>query len=130
VPQQSAHVPLSRRGERGVDSGRVCLPWGSVLFGLAWAFVAVVAVYDVSFAWYYRANFHDWELNPLAREVARLHGLGALFGLKAAGLGFAVIVAGYCYRCRHWLTVPYTVLASSVHLALSLHYLVGHFQGG
>jgi len=91
--------------------------------------VFVVAVYDVSFAWHNRANFQDWELNPLARELGRLHGLGAVFGFKAAGLGFAVLVAAYCYRCRHWLTIPYTVFSSGVHLALSLHYLIGHFQG-
>jgi hypothetical protein len=83
----------------------------------------------MSFAWHHQAAFHDWELNPFAREVARLHGLGAVFGFKAAGVGFAAVVAAYCYRCRHWLTVPYTVFTSGIHLALSLHYLIGYFQG-
>jgi hypothetical protein len=123
-------VSPNRGEDGGLTSRQAGFPWGRVLFAAAWAFVLAVAVYDAAFAWQHRANFQDWELNPFAREVARLHGLAAVFGFKALALAFAALVAAYCYRCRHWLTVPYTAFTSAVHLALSVHYLIGHFSGG
>ena len=98
-------------------------------FALAWAFVFAVAAYDVYFAWQYRADFHDWEVNPLARWVACLGGVVAVFFLKALLIAYAAAVAAYCYRRRHWLTVPYTAFVSVVHAYLSAHYLLAHFQG-
>jgi hypothetical protein len=95
------------------------------VFALAWAFVVVVSAYDVHFAWRYRAVFDAWELNPVARWVAGLFGLGALFAAKAALLVFAVAVAAYCQRLRHRLAVPYTLSVSGMHFVLSLHYLFG-----
>jgi hypothetical protein len=103
---------------------------GRKLFALAWAFVFVVAAYDVYFAWQYRAVFNVWEMNPLARWTARLAGIGAVFGLKAALIVFAALVAAYCYRCRHWLTAPYTAIVGGVHFLLSLHYLIGQVRFG
>jgi hypothetical protein len=97
----------------------------SPLFALAWVFVVAVAAYDVHFAWYYRECFDAWEMNPLARWGARLGGLEAVLALKAGLLLFAVAVAAYCHCRRHWLEVPYTLIVGSVHLVLSVHYLVG-----
>jgi hypothetical protein len=93
-------------------------------FTLAWTFIFAVAAYDVYFAWSYRAYFHTWELNPFARWLADLYGLGAVFACKVVLIGFAGFVAVYCYRCRHWLTAPYTAIVSAVHALLSLHYLI------
>jgi hypothetical protein len=97
----------------------------TTLFVLAWAFVLGVAAYDAHFAWRYRSAFDAWELNPLARRVAGACGLLAVLGLKAGLLAFAALVGLYCHLCRHRLAVPYTLTVSGVHLALSLHYLLG-----
>jgi len=97
-------------------------------FALAWAFVFAVTVYDVYFAGQYREVFQVWELNPLARWMASLCGLAAVCGLKLSLIGFAATVAVYSYRCRHWLTAPYTAFVSGVHLLLSLQYLIGHLR--
>jgi hypothetical protein len=94
------------------------------LFAFAWTFVLAVAAYDVYFAWQYRAVFHAWELNPIARWAADLCGLGAVFGIKAAFLAFALGVAIYCHRCRHRLAIPYTLTIGGAHFALSLQYLL------
>ncbi len=93
---------------------------------LAWAFVLVIAGYDVYFAWQYRAGFDIWEMNPVARWVAQDFGLTSLFILKIAFLGFGMLVAVYCRFRRHYLEIPYTLAVSGIHLVLSLHYLMGH----
>jgi hypothetical protein len=97
-------------------------------FCFAWAFVSIVAAYDVYFAWQYRAEFQVWEINPLARWMAHLFGLWTVFGAKALLLGFATSVAVQCYRCRHRLTLPYTMVVGGIHLGLSLQYLLGHIR--
>ena len=103
---------------------------GKVRFSLLWAFIPAVATYDICFAWYYRAVFHVWEVNPVARWLAGLGGLGAVFGFKAVLIIFAGLVAVYCYRSRHWLSTPYTAFVSGVHFLLSLHYLFGQLRAG
>jgi hypothetical protein len=103
---------------------------GKVRFSLLWTFVFLVAAYDIGFAWYYRAVFPVWELNPLARWIAGLGGVEAVFGFKALLILFAALVAVYCYRSRHWLSTPYTAFVSAVHFLLSLHYLVGQLRTG
>jgi hypothetical protein len=95
---------------------------------LAWVFVILVAAYDVYFAWQYREVFAVWEENPLARWVAQGYGLAAVFGMKTVLLGFAVAVGAYCHYRRHRLEVPYTLTVWAMHLALSLHYLIGQMQ--
>jgi hypothetical protein len=100
----------------------------TTLFALAWAFILVVAAYDVSFAWHYRAGFAAWELNPVARWVAALYGLGTVFAFRVAVILFAAGLAIYCHRRRHRLAVPYTLVMGGMHLLLSLHYLVGHLD--
>jgi hypothetical protein len=99
-------------------------------FSLAWVFIFAVAAYDVYFAWQYRAIFHHWEMNPVARWMATIGGIGAVFGFKAVMIGFAGVVGAYCYRCRHWLTVPYTAFVSGIHFLLSLHYVVNQVRWG
>ena len=95
------------------------------LFTFAWAFVGVVAAYDVHFAWRYRAVFQEWELNPVARWAAGLWGLGAVAVLKLVLLSFALGVATYCHHRRHRLEVPLTLVVSGAHLMLSVRYLFG-----
>jgi hypothetical protein len=96
----------------------------SPLFVLAWAFVIAVAAYDAHFAWQYRAEFTDWELNPVARWCAQQGGLEVVFACKAGLLLFAFGVAAYCHFSRHRLEIPYTLVVSGLHLMLSVHYLV------
>lgn len=96
---------------------------------LAWSFVLFVAGYDVYFAWQYRAVFHVWELNPLARWIAHDYGLNALFAFKMVLLGFVVSVAVYCHFRRHYLELPYTLIVSGIHVLLSLHYVIGQAAG-
>jgi hypothetical protein len=93
------------------------------LFTLAWAFIVVVAAYDMYFTWCYRAVLQHWELNPLACEAARLWGVGSLVGLRAATIAFGVTVGVYCHLTRHRLTVPYTLVVGGAHAYLLLHYL-------
>ncbi len=100
-----------------------------VLFGTAWTFVLGVASYDTYFAYQYRAVFGAWELNPLVRELVHLHGFGTVFVLKAATTFFALGLGVYCYHCRHRLTLAYTACVSSIHLLLSLHYLLSCLLG-
>jgi hypothetical protein len=102
----------------------------TLVFVAAWLFVFLVAGYDVYFAWVNREGFHVWEMNPLARWAAELCGLGVVFGIKAALVVFAALVAAYCYRCRHRLLTPYTAFVSGVHLCLSIQYLIGHLRIG
>jgi hypothetical protein len=92
---------------------------------LAWIFVFSVAAYDVYFAWRYRAVFEVWEMNPVARWAAQCYGFGAVCGLKLILLGFAVAVAALCHRYHNRLELPYTMIVSGVHLALSVHYVLG-----
>jgi hypothetical protein len=92
----------------------------------AWAFVLFIAGYDIYFAWQYRASFHLWELNPLARWIAHDYGLTAVFVGKMFQIGFAVAVARYCHLRRHYLELPYTLIVSGIHLLLSVHCLMGH----
>jgi hypothetical protein len=100
---------------------------GILRFSLSWTFIFAVAAYDVYFAWQYRAVFRTWEMNPGARWVAGVGGLGAVFGAKAILLCFAAGVGACCYRNRHWLSTPYTGFVLAVHLLLSLQYVLGHF---
>jgi hypothetical protein len=100
----------------------------TTLFTLAWIFVLGVATYDVYFAWQYRVAFQTWEMNPMARWMARFCGLGGVVALKSALIVFAVGVAAYCHRLRHRLEIPYTLFVSGVHLVLSLHYLLGQLR--
>jgi len=98
-------------------------------FVMAWALILGVGACDTYFAWYYRAVFEAWEMNPLARLVASHLGLGAVFGLKAAVMAFAVAVAAACHRCRRRATgILYTACLGGVHLLLGLHYLIGILQ--
>jgi hypothetical protein len=48
------------------------------VLALAWAFILAVAVYDLHFAWSYRAAFEGWDLNPLARHVGQHYGAAAV----------------------------------------------------
>jgi hypothetical protein len=95
------------------------------LFTLAWAFVIFVAGYDALFAWNHRELFSLWEMNPVARWVAGLFGLGTVLILKSLAVAFGASVGAYCHHRRHPLELPYTLLVSSVHFALSVHYVVG-----
>jgi hypothetical protein len=102
---------------------------GRIGFRLAWVFVVLVTAYDIHFAWRYRAGFTSWELNPVARWVATLYGLETVLALKIAAIGFALVVAIYCDRYRHYLARPYTLIVGAVHLCLSCQYLLGYIQG-
>lgn len=100
----------------------------SPFFVLCWLFVLLVALYDSYFAWKYRAVFHLWEMNPLARWMVGTWGLNALLSLKMALLVFALGVACHCHRLRHRLEVPYTLVISGVHLTLGAQYVAGYLQ--
>jgi hypothetical protein len=113
--------------------GKTCSQKGSslrrlTLFGLAWALVAVVSACDCYFAWKYRAVFHEWELNPVARALVQRHGVEALLIFKAAVMLFALAVAIYCHRHRHWLDPLYTPALCAVHVVLGFHYVVGYLE--
>jgi hypothetical protein len=95
------------------------------LFLLAWTFVILVAAYDSFFAWDHRDQFALWEMNPIACWVARLFGLGAVLLVKIATIAFGASVATYCHQRRHSLEAPYTLVVGGLHLALSVHYLIG-----
>jgi hypothetical protein len=95
------------------------------LFVLAWTFVILVAAYDSFFAWDHRDQFAFWEVNPVARWLDQLFGLAGVLVVKIIALAFGALVAAYCQQRRHRLAAPYTLLVSGVHLALSVHYLVG-----
>ncbi|HTU17097.1 MAG TPA: hypothetical protein VMG10_03480 [Gemmataceae bacterium] len=101
----------------------------NTLLVLAWVFVFFVAGYDVYFAWQYRAVFHTWELNPLARWIVHDYGLNTLFLFKMVMFGFVVAVAAFCHFRRHYLELPYTLIVSGIHLLLSLHYVIGRTSG-
>jgi hypothetical protein len=92
---------------------------------LAWTFVVAVSAYDIAFAWHYRAVFDAWELNPVARWMAHLYGLGVVCWVKAILIAFALWVAMYCHRLRHRLEIPYTFTVWTVHLALTAQYVRG-----
>jgi hypothetical protein len=95
------------------------------LYTLAWVFIILVAIYDSGFAWVHREQFLFWELNPFARWIASLFGLGVVLLLKSVAVAFGAGVAAYCHQRHHRLEGPYTLFVSGVHLALSLHYLIG-----
>lgn len=97
---------------------------GTTLFAAAWIFVVLAAAFDGGFAWHFRADFQEWELNPLARRLAVNFGMAGLLTFKASGLVFALAVAGACRRQRHRLTLPLTLVVAAVYLVLSLHYLM------
>jgi hypothetical protein len=97
-----------------------------VRFGLLWAFIVLVAVYDAGFAWVYRAGLQSWELNPLARSMADSCGLTAVLGFKFAALAFAAGLATYLHVRRRRLERPLTFGISGAHGALLLHYCVGY----
>lgn len=104
----------NRNGMWGVDS---------VLFVAAWVFIAAAAAFDSGFAWHFRADFQEWELNPLARRLADTFGMEGLLSFKAVGIVFAAVVASACRRFRNRLAVPLTLAVSAAYLFLSLHYL-------
>jgi hypothetical protein len=124
----SLQTTLTRNGST-VGQQAESAAMARVLFGSAWAFVLGVDSYDIFFAWKYRVVFEAWEINPLARGVARLYGFGAIFALKLGTTAFAVGLAVYCYHCRHRLTLAYTACVGGIHLLLSLHYLLSYFLG-
>lgn len=95
---------------------------------LAWAFILIIAGYDVYFAWQYRAGFHLWELNPVARWIAHDFGVTFVLVLKIVLLVFGISVAVYCHSRRHYLELPYTLIISGIHFLLSLHYMMGHIM--
>ena len=98
----------------------------NMIFVLAWTFVLIIAGYDVYFAWQYRAGFHAWELNPVARWLAQDYGVRFVLELKIALLAFGISVAAYCHFRRHYLELPYTLIVSGIHLWLSVHYVMGY----
>ena len=57
----------------------------SVLWGFIWA----VTLFDAGFAYYHRASFAEWELNPIAVHLGLY---GAIF-LRLGGICFAGVVA-------------------------------------
>ena len=91
-------------------------------FGLLWAFVILVAVYDAAFAWTYRAGLQSWEMNPLACWMAESFGITAVFGFKFAALAFAAELATYLHVRRRRLERTLTFGVSGAHGALLLHY--------
>jgi hypothetical protein len=111
--------------ETALSVAEVLRAMRNIFFVLVWTFVVFVAGYDVYFAWQYRAGFHEWELNPLARWIAKDFGITTLFLLKLAMMVFVVAVAAYCHRRKHRLELPYTLIISGVHVLLWLHYLFG-----
>lgn len=96
---------------------------GDVLFAAAWLFIVLAAAFDGGFAWNFRADFQEWELNPLARRLATTFGLAGLLAFKAAGILFAAGVAVACRRFRNRLAVPMTLVVTAVYLSLSVHYI-------
>jgi DNA polymerase len=123
-PAQSSSQLQFRPWKGTTVSPEVLRGMKNTLFVLCWAFILFVAGYDVYFAWYYRAFFRDWELNPLARWIAQDYGLIAVFVVKMILLGFIVAVASYCHFRRHYLDLPYTLVVSGIHFLLSIHYVV------
>jgi hypothetical protein len=99
-----------------------------LLFASAWVFVFAAAAYDAHFAWKYREVLQNWELNPLARWAGSELGLPVLFGLKFAGLAYALGLAVYCYRRHSPLQWPLTLVTACLYCALSLHYVTGLSQ--
>ncbi|MBM4072736.1 MAG: hypothetical protein FJ271_27990 [Planctomycetes bacterium] len=97
--------------------------FGRALFIAAWLFVVLAAAFDGGFAWHFRASFHEWEMNPVARRLAASFGMAGLLSFKSAGVVFAAAVAVACRRLRHRLAVPMTLVVTAVYLLLSLHYL-------
>lgn len=94
-------------------------------FVAAWLFIAIAGTFDGYFAWRFRADFHEWEMNPWARWMAGAFGMGLLLSFKAAGIIFATAVAAACRYFRNRLAIPMTVLILGVYLMLSYHYLSG-----
>lgn len=102
----------------------------NMIFVFAWTFVLMIAGYDAYFAWQYRAGFHAWELNPVARWLAQGYGLRFVLGLKIALLAFGISVAAYCHFRRHYLELPYTLIVSGIHVLLTLHYALARVLPG
>lgn len=95
----------------------------ATLFAAAWVFIVLVGAFDSYFAWRYRADFQEWELNPWARWLAGSCGMGILLCAKATGMVFAAAVACACRRLGHRLAMPMTMVIAGVYLMLSLHYV-------
>jgi hypothetical protein len=76
------------------------------------------------FAWCYRSVFEAWELNPLARQLGRTYGVGAVLGLKAVVMTLVAGLGAYCHLTQHRLAIPYTLAIGGIHIALSFLYLL------
>jgi hypothetical protein len=96
-----------------------------IVFASIWCLILLAAAYDSYFAWRNRSDFISWEINPVARWVVRHFCFEVMVAVKASGILFAAAVAFLCYRKRHRLGIPLTLLAAGCYLFLSVHYVVG-----
>jgi hypothetical protein len=94
-------------------------------FSVTWSFILAVAAYDSHFAWRYRTELQDWELNPVASWSASVVGLPAVLGFKIATITLAMALAAYCRYRHHRLAMPMTVIIGAAYLLLSVYYFVG-----
>jgi hypothetical protein len=97
----------------------------TALFAFAWAFILAVAAYDSHFAWRFRQEIYEWEMNPFALWAASAFGLPAIIGGKLVILTFAMCLATYCRHRHHPWALPMTAIIGCAYLLLSLYYWVG-----
>jgi hypothetical protein len=81
-----------------------------------WAFVVVVAAYDIGWALCNRDTFEMWEANPAMKWVMAAHGVPAAALVRALTVAFAAAVVPRApWRSR----TPATVAALAAHLYLA-----------
>ena len=89
----------------------------------AWAFILLVAAYDMYFAWCYRRVLEAWELNPVASYLGRNYGIGTMLGFRCATVMFAAGLAAYCHYSHKRCAILLTLVILFLHFVLSLYYL-------